>query len=41
MAGGYRDRFRRRGAAWEFEDREVRIELVGDLRFHLARAPEG
>ena len=41
VAGSYRDRFRRRDGAWEFAEREVRVDLVGDLRFHLARPIAG
>ncbi|MFM7737695.1 MAG: nuclear transport factor 2 family protein [Alphaproteobacteria bacterium] len=41
VAGGYRDRFRRREGRWEFSEREVRVTLVGDLRFHLARPMPG
>lgn len=40
VAGDYRDRFRRRAGTWEFSEREVRVALVGDLRFHLARPIE-
>ena len=36
IAGRYHDRFRRRDGAWQFSDRLVIVDLVGDLRFHLA-----
>lgn len=39
IAGRYHDRFRRVAGGWEFADRLVIVDLVGDLRFHLRRDP--
>lgn len=39
IAGRYEDRFARGPSGWEFADRLIRIDLVGDLRFHLRRDP--
>jgi len=38
IAGRYHDRFSRRDGVWEFTDRMVYVDLVGDLRFHLKRS---
>jgi 3-phenylpropionate/cinnamic acid dioxygenase small subunit len=35
IAGRYHDRFVKHAGAWEFADRLVLMDLVGDLRFHL------
>ncbi|MFC4122918.1 nuclear transport factor 2 family protein [Nonomuraea zeae] len=36
IAGGrYRDRFERRDGRWRFVERQVRINLVGDVSHHL------
>lgn len=36
IAGRYHDRFERDAAGWFFRDRLIIVDLVGDLRFHLA-----
>ncbi|MER5927452.1 nuclear transport factor 2 family protein [Streptomyces mirabilis] len=39
IAGGrYHDRFERRAGQWRFMERQVRINLVGDVRRHLRQA---
>ncbi|MFE2471071.1 nuclear transport factor 2 family protein [Streptomyces mirabilis] len=39
VAGGrYHDRFERRAGQWRFVERQVRINLVGDVRRHLRQA---
>lgn len=35
IAGRYHDRFVKHEGRWEFADRLVLMDLVGDLRFHL------
>ena len=35
VAGRYHDRFRRHDAVWQFEDRLIFVDLVGDLSQHL------
>jgi 3-phenylpropionate/cinnamic acid dioxygenase small subunit len=35
IAGSYRDEFVRGDSGWRFAERQIRIELVGDLREHL------
>jgi len=37
-AGHYLDRFERRHGQWRFTERNVRIDLVGDVSHHLHRA---
>ena len=37
IAGRYHDCFARRADAWQFTDRLVLVDLLGDLRFHLKR----
>ena len=39
IAGRYHDRFARLDGTWWFTDRLIRVDLVGDLRFHLQRNP--
>jgi uncharacterized protein (DUF608 family) len=39
VAGRYHDRFVKRDGRWRFADRLVRMDLIGDLRFHLKRDP--
>ncbi|WP_409467909.1 nuclear transport factor 2 family protein [Streptomyces sp. HC307] len=36
--GRYRDRFERRSGQWRFVERQVRINLVGDVSCHLRQA---
>jgi 3-phenylpropionate/cinnamic acid dioxygenase small subunit len=38
MSGRYHDRFQRRDGHWRFAERQVRIDLVGDLSGHLRQA---
>ena len=38
VAGRYHDRFVRRAAHWQFSDRLIFVDLIGDLRHHLRRA---
>lgn len=38
MSGRYQDRFQRRDGHWRFAERQVRINLVGDLSGHLRQA---
>jgi hypothetical protein len=35
MSGRYQDRFERRDGHWHFTERQVRIDLTGDLSGHL------
>ncbi|MGP4086799.1 nuclear transport factor 2 family protein [Streptomyces sp. KR55] len=37
-SGRYRDRFERRSGQWRFVERQVRINLVGDVSCHLRQA---
>ncbi|MEO8605945.1 MAG: nuclear transport factor 2 family protein [bacterium] len=37
LAGRYVDRFARDGGGWRFDDRLIRVDLVGDLRWHYRR----
>lgn len=42
LAGRWHDRFERNGGRWEFADRLIYTDLVGDLSFHIkgvARTP--
>lgn len=41
LSGRYHDRFAPIGGTWQFTDRLILIDLVGDLRFHLKRNPIG
>ena len=41
VAGRYHDRFVKRAGRWQFSDRLVLMDLIGDLRFHLKRDPAG
>ncbi len=41
LSGRYHDRFARIDGKWQFADRLVLIDLIGDLRFHLKRNPIG
>jgi 3-phenylpropionate/cinnamic acid dioxygenase small subunit len=36
VTGRYRDRFTRRAGAWEFAQRHIVVDHVGDVREHLA-----
>ena len=38
-AGRYRDRFERAGPRWRFSERQVQVDLTGDVSRHLRRAP--
>jgi SnoaL-like domain len=38
MSGRYHDRFQRRDGHWRFAERQVLIDLVGDLSGHLRQA---
>jgi 3-phenylpropionate/cinnamic acid dioxygenase small subunit len=38
-AGRYRDRFERAGGGWRFSERQVQVDLTGDVSRHLRRAP--
>jgi len=35
IAGRYQDAFARAGSVWQFTDRLILVDLLGDLRFHL------
>jgi hypothetical protein len=37
--GRYRDRFERVGPGWRFAERQVRVDLTGDVSNHLRPAP--
>jgi 3-phenylpropionate/cinnamic acid dioxygenase small subunit len=37
-SGRYRDRFERRDGQWRFVERQVRVDLVGDMSHHLRNA---
>ena len=37
--GRYDDRFAKNGIRWQFADRLIYRDLVGDLRYHLRRDP--
>jgi 3-phenylpropionate/cinnamic acid dioxygenase small subunit len=37
-SGRYHDRFERRDGQWRFAERQVRVDLVGDVSRHLRRA---
>ncbi len=39
-AGRYRDRFERVGRGWRFAERQVRVDLTGDVSHHLRPAPQ-
>jgi len=41
VAGRYHDRFVKRVGRWQFADRLVWMDLIGDVRFHLKRDPTG
>ena len=41
VAGRYRDRFERVGERWRFSERDIAVDLVGDLSRHLRRVPSG
>lgn len=41
IAGRYHDRFARMDGAWQFTDRLIFVDLLGDLRFHLKWNPLG
>ena len=41
IAGRYHDRFARVDGTWQFADRLIFIDLLGDLRFHLKFAVFG
>jgi hypothetical protein len=38
MSGRYQDRFQRRDGHWRFTERQVRVDLTGDLSGHLRQA---
>ena len=38
MSGRYQDRFERRDGHWRFTERQVRVDLAGDLSGHLRQA---
>ena len=38
MSGRYQDRFQRRDGHWHFTERQVRVDLAGDLSGHLHQA---
>lgn len=35
ISGKYRDRFRKTGSGWEFAEREMIVDLIGDCSAHL------
>lgn len=35
ISGKYRDRFRKKNAKWEFSEREMIVDLIGDCSSHL------
>ena len=38
-AGRYHDRFERAGGGWRFSERQVQVDLTGDVSRHLRSAP--
>jgi len=41
VAGRYHDRFERVDGAWRFAERQILVDLVGDLSRHLRTVPPG
>jgi hypothetical protein len=39
LAGRWHDRFERKDDHWQFTDRLIYTDLVGDLRFHIKGLP--
>lgn len=41
IAGRYHDQFARTDGTWQFTDRMIHVDLMGDLRFHLKKPMTG